>query len=311
MGLASPVESYIAVSRAPDLGGDVYTNDKKFPTARHGGRTVFGGLLVSQAISAANATVPPDFHVYSSQSSFVRPISDEAEGKINYNVERVADGRSYATRLVRAMAGDTCVYIAILSFQSAKMPTGSALTYNIPMPQLDDNPDDISPEISKQFNSSQTNQSGGALQAFAQEEKPFDWRPSGHVLDPNPTESCLRGFVRAHPLSTRSQPVHLAGLGYASDENLLGVAIVSNPFRVGKGGRNVTMVASLNHDIFFHDPTVKIDEWMVCVRKTSWGADGRVLVHQRMWDLKSGRLVMTTDQEALVRLNDTKKDAKI
>ncbi|KAI1457380.1 Thioesterase/thiol ester dehydrase-isomerase [Annulohypoxylon moriforme] len=302
----SPVESYIAVNPAPDLGTDVYTNDKKFPATRHGGRTVFGGLLVSQAISAANATVSPDFHVYSSQSSFVRPISDKAEGRVNYHVERTADGRTYATRLVRAVADGVCVYIAIISFQSAKTPAGSALDYKIPMPELDDNPEEISQEIGKKFNSSQTNQSGGVLQAFAQEEKPFDWRPSGHILDDDPTESCLRGFVKARPLSTRSASVHLAGLGYASDENLLGVAIVSNPLHVGKGGRNVAMVASLNHNISFHDPNVKVDEWMVCVRKTSWGADGRVLVHQRMWDMKSGRLVMTTEQEALVRLKAAK-----
>lgn len=278
----------------------------RFPTARLGGRTVSGGLLVSQAISAANATVLPDFHVYSSQSSFMRPISGKADGRVHYHVERTADGRTYSTRLVRAVAGDVCVYIAVVSFQCAKMPTGSALTYSIPMPELDGNPEEISDEISKQFNATHTNQSGDALQAFAQEVKPFHWRPSGHILKDDPTESCLRGFVRAHPLSTKSPSVHLAGLSYASDENLLGVAVVANPRHVGRGGRNVTMVASLNHNISFHDPTVKVDGWMVCMRKTSWGADGRVLVHQRMWDWKSGRLVMTTDQEALVRLKNAK-----
>ncbi|KAI0890574.1 Thioesterase/thiol ester dehydrase-isomerase [Annulohypoxylon maeteangense] len=306
MGPTSPVESYIAVKPAPDLGADVYTNDKKFPTTRHGGRTVFGGLLVSQAISAANATVPADFHVYSSQSSFVRAISDKANGIINYHIERTSSGRTYATRLVRAIADNVCVYIAIISFQSSKISAGSALAYNVPMPELDDTPEEISQEISKQFNASHTGESGGVLQAFAPEEKPFDWRPSGHILGDDPTESCLRGFVRARPLSTRSPAAHLAGLGYASDENLLGVAIVSNPEHVGRGGRNVAMVASLNHNISFHDPNVKVDEWMVCVRNTSWGADGRVLVHQRMWDLKSGRLVMTTEQEALVRLKNAK-----
>ncbi|KAI1077305.1 Thioesterase/thiol ester dehydrase-isomerase [Whalleya microplaca] len=272
----SPVESYIAVNQAPDLGPDVYTNERKFPTSRHGGRTVFGGLLISQAISAAGTTVSPDFHVYSSQSSFMRPISEQAGGKVAYHIERIADGRTYATRL------------------NGKTLGSSALAYNIPMPELDARPEDIPQEVSSRFNASHTNQSGGVLQAFAPEEKPFDWRPSGHIIEDNPTESCLRGFVRSRPLSTRSSP------------NLLGVAIVANPHLVGKGGRNVSMVATLNHNISFHDPTVKVDEWMVCVRNTSCGADGRVLVHQRIWNLDSGRLVMTTEQEALVRLKTAK-----
>ncbi|KAI1768482.1 Thioesterase/thiol ester dehydrase-isomerase [Hypoxylon sp. FL1150] len=268
MGQISPVESYIAVSPAPDLGTDVYINEKRYVSLKS---------RVSQAISAATATVSPDFHVYSSQSTFARPMSDKAEGRVNYHVERTADGRTYATRLVRAMAGGACVYIAVVSLQSAKGPAaaGSALTYHVPMPEMD-------------------------------EGKPFDWRPCGHILEDHPTESIVRAFLRAQPLSTRSPSAHLAGLSYASDESFLGVAIFASPQEVGPGGKNVAMVGSLNHNISFHDPAVQVDEWMMCVRRTSWGGDGRVLIHQHMWDLKSGRLVMTAEQEALVRLKISK-----
>ncbi|KAI1107156.1 hypothetical protein F4804DRAFT_329675 [Jackrogersella minutella] len=119
------------------------------------------------------------FHVYSSQSSFVRPISEKAEGKVFYHVGRTADGRTYATRLVRAMADNVCVYIAIVSFQNGSTSTGNALTYNIPIPELDARPEDIPQDRSSQFDASQTSQSGGVLQVFVPEKNPFDWRPSG------------------------------------------------------------------------------------------------------------------------------------
>ncbi|KAI1504191.1 hypothetical protein F5X99DRAFT_372794 [Biscogniauxia marginata] len=51
------------------------------------------------------------------------------------------------------------------------------------------------------------------------------------------------------------------------------------------------------------------DEPMLGERETSWGANGRVLVHQRFWNAKTGRLVMLGSQEGLVRLKDP--DAKL
>jgi acyl-CoA thioesterase-2 len=66
--------------------------------------------------------------------------------------------------------------------------------------------------------------------------------------------------------------------------------------------RNVTLGATLTHNISFHDPQVKIDEWLVLERETSWGDEDRVLVHQRLWNLDSGRLILSGTQEALIRL---------
>lgn len=91
-----------------------------------------------------------------------------------------------------------------------------------------------------------------------------------------------------------------------SDELLLGVAIFANQEATGPRNRNVAMVATLNRHLWFHDPSVKVDQWMVGERGTSWGADGRVLIiRQSVWDQKSGRLVMACVQEALIQLKDS------
>lgn len=88
------------------------------------------------------------------------------------------------------------------------------------------------------------------------------------------------------------------------DELLLGVAIFPNSEAAGWKNRNVAMAETLNHHLWFYDPSIKIDQWMVGERGTSWGADGRVLVHQTVWDQR-GRLLMTCVREALVRLKDS------
>ncbi|KAI1387593.1 Thioesterase/thiol ester dehydrase-isomerase [Hypoxylon trugodes] len=305
MAALSPAESLIAVRAAPEVAPDTFINKKPLGLQQNG-RSTFGGLLISQAISAANRTVRPDFYVYSSQSSFLRPVRKDSEGEVIYRVERTADGRTYATRLVHAIANGTCVYVAIISFQNDELRAFNALTYSVPMPDVDASPEDVSEEASSHFNEQYAKQSGGVMKPFTPEEKPFDWRPYAFVKEDDPTEVRIRGFVRARPLARNTPPVNLAALAYASDEMLPGVSIYANPDIAGVGGRNVALVASLTHNVSFHDPAVQVDQWMFVERKTTWGADGRVLVHQQMWDLNSRQLVLTTDQEAVIRLRDSK-----
>lgn len=210
---------------------------------------------------------------------------------------------------MQAIAAGACVYVAIVSFQHGNnMPSSNknVLTYHIPMPALDVQPEEIPKATNAKFTVSQVNQSGGTMQPWVPDEEPFDWRPAGFLASGDPTEVRLRGFVRSNPVSTRSAAVHLAGLAYVSDHLLAGVAVYANPGMVGKGGRNVAVVASLTHNVSFHDPSVQIDEWMMVDRKTTCGAGGRVLVHQRVWNMQSGRLLMSVEQEVLIRLKEAR-----
>ncbi|KAI1323154.1 Thioesterase/thiol ester dehydrase-isomerase [Xylariaceae sp. FL0255] len=298
----SAIEMHVAVVPAHDLGQDVFTNERPLKS-QQAGRTVFGGLLVSQAVSAASATVPNDFHVNSSQSSWLRAVTEKANGKVAYHVERTSDGRSYAMRMVRVMADDAWVYVAMILFQNNKQPVTNSLTYDEEMPELASNPDDIPQERSVQFTASRTNQSGGSMEPFRPDDAPFDWRLGGFEFSNKQTEVRVRGYVRAtQSLSTNTPAINLAGLAYASDHTLAGMAAAANPMAVGKGGCNVALIASLTHNVHFLNPMVQIREWMVTERRTTWGANGRVLVHQLLWDWKTGRLVMSVDQEALIRL---------
>ena len=255
---------------------------------------------------AASKTVPSSFKAYSSQSSWLRPVV--ATGNVIYRIERVADGRAYATRVVRAFqsGSDPCAYVATVSFQNYDAPTGNVLNYGLSMPDLGDiRPDDISPGRARNMVTTTISKSVPLTQRSSEKElPPFDWRPLELTLTDKPTQFVQQGFVRSPSLSTDSPATCLAALGYLSDDYFMGPPMHANPEAVGVGLRNVAMGASLNHNISFHDPTVKLDDWMVCQRNTTWGADGRVLSYQRFWGWATGRLVMTCSQEALIRLKD-------
>lgn len=256
--------------------------------------------MVAQAVSAASATVSDTYRLYSSQSSFLSTAN--ALEKIRYRVERTFDGRTYATRVVHATQGEACIYIAVISFQSIDGPSGNALQYGTPMPDLDGaRPEDIDPRAIDALQQSFFQRSVPIMQISA-EGRPCDWRPLGMDVPEDPSEFWLRGFVRSPPLSTGSPAVHLAALAHMSDEFSFGPAMAANSGILGKGMRNISMAASLTHNVSFHDPHVKVDEWIVLERKTSWGAQGRVLVSQQMWSLETGKLVMSGNQEALIRL---------
>ncbi len=256
---------------------------------------------MSQALSAASATVSEAWRLYSSQSTFLGPAN--AQDPIVYRVERTFSGRLCSTRTVRATQGGVPVYLAVTSFQNlAALEGTSVLRYGRSMPDLDGaHPDDIDRNALQAMRRAMVSGSL-SLPQIAPDDKSLDWRPLGLELPEDPSQFRLRGFVRSPALSTASAAVHLAAFGFASDEMSFGPALAANPAAVGRGFRNISMAASLTHNVSFHDPQARIDDWVVLERDTTWGAGGRVLVSQWMWGLTSGRLIMSGTQEALVLL---------
>ncbi|KAK7963368.1 hypothetical protein PG996_008941 [Apiospora saccharicola] len=305
------IESVIAVKPSPDLGRDVFTNANPL-NLQAGVRSLRGSILVSQAISAAKATVPESCQVTSSQSSFLNATI--AHEKLVYRVERTHDGRRFATRTVRVEQNGTLVYLATLSFQnydSAASKESDALTYGLPMPDLDGaDPEEVDKDAFQALQSGMVAK-GASITQISADDKSLDWRPHALDMANDPSEFRLRGWVRSPTrLSADAGPAaHLAAFGFLSDEMSVGPALAANPVQVGRGFKNVALLASLTHNVSFHEPNARIDDWVVLERDTAWGAHGRVLTSQRFWDMKTGRLVMTVSQEALILLKP--KAAKI
>ena len=230
-------------------------------------RSVFGGTLVAQAASAASATISDLFCLYSSQSSFLAPTNPTE--RVVYRVGRTADGRGYSTRIVHAIQGEICTYIATLSFQNTAKYAGNVLLYGLPMPDLGDlTPDQVDPQAMQAMQTSMLDPSVRMMRRTA-EGTPFDLRPFAIEMGEDPTECRIRGFIRTPPLSISSHLAHLPALAYLSDESLFGTALAANPAAVGRGFRNVNLGASLTHNVSFHDPQARTDRWMVIERETS------------------------------------------
>jgi hypothetical protein len=66
-----------------------------------------------------------------------------------------------------------------------------------------------------------------------------------------------------------------------SDTHLLSTAWAARPAMLGPRLQNLAISVSLNHNLALHDPPARVDERMFGVRETSWGADGRAIIHQR------------------------------
>src|SRR3546814_6316076 len=80
-----------------------------------GGKSVFGGQVIGQALAAASKTVangaPHSLHAY-----FLRP--GNMTRPIVYEVDRIRDARTFTARRVQALPGGQPILSMITSFQS-------------------------------------------------------------------------------------------------------------------------------------------------------------------------------------------------
>ncbi|MGH8504378.1 MAG: acyl-CoA thioesterase, partial [Stenotrophobium sp.] len=99
------------------------------PSRDLGGRSVFGGQVIGQALVAASRTVeigvPHSLHAY-----FLRP--GDMAAPIVYEVDRVRDGRSFTTRRVQAIQFGQPILTMMASFQKEE----SGLEHQIKMPDV-------------------------------------------------------------------------------------------------------------------------------------------------------------------------------
>ncbi|TID18045.1 2-isopropylmalate synthase [Venturia nashicola] len=73
----------------------------------------------------------------------------------------------------------------------------------------------------------------------------------------------------------------------------------------------VTMMVSLDHTIYFHNPrSFRADEWIFTEMESPWAGDGRGLVIQKMWT-RDGILIATCVQEGVVRLKQEEAAPKL
>jgi acyl-CoA thioesterase-2 len=257
-----------------DHGPDVFVGTG--PQYPWGG--LYGGQIVAQGLRAAARTVDDELPVHSLRAYFIR--RGEHTQPVRYEVDRIRDGRSFATRRVVARQAVGAILNLEASFQR---PEESADVETVASP-----PDLPPPD--------QLEQSSWTT-VF---ERSF--------IPPERMGSSARdGWGRATAWlrvteSLGGSPVdHAAGLAYLSDDLPTDAVVRAHPLRSEPEEllHQVLFTASLDHTIWFHRP-FRADDWHVhdfsC--HTFVGGRGLSLGHVFRAD---GAHVATVAQEVLLR----------
>jgi acyl-CoA thioesterase-2 len=267
---------------------------------------LYGGQAVTQSLMAAQETVEnTDLHVHSLHGYFI--LAGDPKIPILFTVDRVRDGRSMATRMVKALQRNRCIFQMIVSFHRDEIGP----SYNIPLSNL---------------------------RGFVAAEK--KWRQGNEIPTPqfllkngvsehghNNNKwvsvieadggggACWRCCWMKYNLTDNDLEVELTRskqyqiLCYMSDMMLVGT--VRKPH-----GDIFSMSISLDHTVYFHrkfDPS----RWLLVYSETSTSSGARGIARSHVYQLpesalknkdtladvkNDARLVATFSQEALIRV---------
>jgi acyl-CoA thioesterase-2 len=259
-----------------------------------GGKSVFGGQVIGQALVAAGRTTdgdpPHSLHAY-----FLRP--GDMTLPIVYEVDRVRDGRTFTTRRVQAIQSGNPILTMIASFQRAE----PGLEHQTAMPDVPP-PDKLvsSRDLNDAWLQSVPDVSDRIFHALTREHaiefKPVSpWNP----LQPEVRPPQQHIWFRAGGRLPDDAMLHRCVLAYASDFNLLSTAL--RPHGRSWFADNM-VVASIDHALWFHRD-VRADDWLLYSMDSPTAQGARGLSRGQIFD-RSGRLVASVVQESLMRDSD-------
>ncbi|MDH5824113.1 acyl-CoA thioesterase II [Luteimonas sp. RD2P54] len=259
-----------------------------------GTRYVFGGQVLGQALSAAQATMSHPRAAHSLHAYFLR--AGDVDHPIVYEVDRTRDGGTFSVRRVTAVQHGKVIFFCAASFQQAE--TGAE--HQLPMPEVpapEDTPA-AAPVPADVLATLPTK-----IQRWLDRTGPFEFRHVGNTggdwrdkLHPPRRSPLQQVWFRLAERVGDAPELHRALLAYASDFHLLGTATF--PHGISYYQPDVQM-ASLDHGLWFHRP-FRADEWLLYAIDSPSAHAARGLARGLIYD-RQGHLVASTCQEGLIR----------
>jgi acyl-CoA thioesterase II len=251
---------------------------------------VFGGQVAAQALRAAAATVDPAYRLHSLHSYFLRP--GDTAVPIVYDVERIRDGRSFATRRSVARQHGQAIYYATASFHIDE----PGFEHQDAMPSVPD-PDDC-PSLGDLFRKVTGRPDDGSWErewAALDVRYAADSRPGGALVsEAEPARAQI--WIRVAGEVPDDPVVSACLLAYASDLTLLGVALVPHGLLISSPK---VQPASLDHSMWFHR-SFRADEWLLYDQRSPSASGATGFAVGRMF-ARDGRLIASVAQEGLIR----------
>ena len=250
---------------------------------------VYGGQVLAQSLIAATATVPSDRPVHSMHGYFLRPGDDTRD--IEYQVDRIHDGRSFSTRRTQGLQSGEPIFSMIASFQerTGGLDHSDDMPLDMPDPESLPQPEDLFSRVEH------------PKAHYWAVERPFDIRYiNGPVYTEvtGPTVAHQAVWMRCLDRLPDNPTVHRAALAWASDYTILEPVYRRHgiPWAIVPGLKT----ASLDHAMWFHRDG-RADEWVLYVQESPSAQGGRGLGLGRMFS-RDGTLIATVAQEGMIRL---------
>lgn len=262
-----------------------------------GTKYVFGGQVLGQALSAAQATMTGPRDAHSLHAYFLR--AGDAEHPIVYDVDRTRDGGSFSVRRVTAIQHGQVIFFCAASFQECE----HGAEHQLSMPEVP-KPEDLDPAPAIPQDVLATLPT--KVQRWLDRMGPFEFR---HIyprdeLKPPKRPPFQQVWFRLGEKVGDAPELHRALLAYASDFHLLGTA--NFPHGISYYQPDVQM-ASLDHALWFHRP-FRTDDWLLYSIDSPSAQGSRGLARGQIFD-RDGRLVASTAQEGLIRVTGRDSEA--
>lgn len=286
--MTDPLAGLLGALDLTDTGArtseDIFTGPSQWTP---GGR-VFGGQVLAQSLVAAIRTVPEDRPVHSMHGYFLRP--GDVEQPITFSVDRIHDGRSFATRRTQAYQGGKPILSMIASFQTED----EGLDHQVTMPEGLPDPESLptTAEVLAGIDH--------PVAKFWSTERPFDIR---HVETPvyfgggAERTSTQAVWMKTFGPLPDDPTLHRAALAYASDYSILEPVLRSHGLQWARPG---IKVASLDHAMWWHR-FGRADEWLLYAQESPTATGGRGLSMGRIFT-RDGVLLASVAQEGTFRV---------
>ncbi|KAL4024482.1 hypothetical protein IC575_012836 [Cucumis melo] len=255
---------------------------------------VFGGQLVGQALAAASKTLDCLKFVHSLHTYFL--LVGDFDMPIIYQVHRLRDGSSFASRRVDAIQKGNIIFTLLASFQKEEEGFDHQIAKMPPVPSPDTllSMEDLRERRLTDPSLPRTYRNKVASRTF------IPWPIEIRFCEPNNSTNqtksppSLKYWFRARGKLSDDQALHRCVVAYASDLIFLSVSL--NPHR--RKGLRTTSV-SLDHSMWFHRP-LRADDWLLFVIEAPTAYNARGFVAGEMFNQK-GELVVSLTQEGLIR----------
>ncbi len=267
------IEEILDIER---LDRDLYRG----PAIRTHLQRTFGGQVAGQTLTSAVRTVDDDKHVHSLHGYFIRPGIPDVP--TIFQVDRLRDGRSFATRRVTAIQEGEAIFSMSASFH---LRDQDGIEHQDTMPRVIP-PEDTAVPTYEDLDATH--------RAFVDEWAQWDIRivPRDRLETASSLAAQQRVWFRCVDTLPDDPNFHVCTLAYMSDMTLLGSAKIPHP-------DEPTQDASLDHAMWFMRP-FRADDWLLYDQTSPSASGGRTLTQGRIFD-RSGRLVAAVTQEGLSR----------